>query len=76
MTTQPIHLPRPRPVFGGAPASRRVASRAAVVMPTGRASAAEHGEVLRQRIAVTTLALAFIIGAGAIGFATGWLPGM
>lgn len=76
MTTQPIHLPHHRPVFGGAPASRRVAGGAAVVMPKGPAAAAEQAEVLRQRIALTTLALAFIVGAGAIGFATGWLPGM
>lgn len=73
MTTQPIHLPRHTPVFGGPAASRKVAGGAAIMLPT---SAADHAEVLRRRIALTTSTLAFTFGAGAIGFAIGGLPGM
>ena len=64
MSTQPLHLPRRS--FDVAAQTRHVEHAAG--------SARDHEEVQRRRLAVSSLVLAFSIGAAAISYATGVLP--
>lgn len=66
MTTQPLHLPRHS--YDVAPPARRE------VQATATAPTMEHEEAQRRRLAVSSLVLAFTIGAAAISYASGVLP--
>ena len=66
MTTQPLHFPRRS--FDVAPRAGRE------VQATGSTPTMDHAEVQRRRLAVSSLVLAFSIGAAAISYAVGALP--
>ncbi len=66
MTTQPLHFPQRS--YDLAPRARRE------VQAPAAASSMEHEEVQRRRLAVSSLVLAFAIGAAAISYAVGALP--
>jgi len=66
MSTQPLHLPRRS--FDAAPEANREA-RAPMTSPT-----MDQVEIQRRRLAVSSVVLAFAIGAAAIGYAVDALP--